>query len=109
MNRQDAKTPRTWIADCRSQIADPSSLLAPWRLGGSSWPLECEDCLGLLQRGGQAIDLPLDVVEVDRRARRRRHAKPGHQRLAAVVPRAHAQALLVEDRRQVVRVDLVER
>ncbi len=56
----------------------------------------------------EAVDLLGDRVEVEARARRRGDAEAGHQRLGAVVARAHGDALPVEDLRDVVGVDALD-
>src|SRR5213594_3098854 len=62
-----------------------SSIAIPRTL---SWPLYCTD---------EAVALLSRVVEVERRARRRRHVELRHQQLVAVVSGAHAHAFPVED------------
>ena len=61
----------------------------------------------------ESFDQPLDVrrrvVHRERRARSRRYAELAHQRLRAVMPRAHADAVAPEDLADVVRVRPVER
>src|SRR6267378_3550206 len=50
----------------------------------------------------QSIHLACRVVQVHARASRRRHAEPRHERLVAVMSRAHAHSLAIEDRRELV-------
>ena len=68
----------------------------------------CEELLGLGEGFDEHVDVGFVVVDVYRRPARRRHAELAHQRLGAVVPGAHAHAVLVEDLADVVRVDPVE-
>src|SRR6266487_2138151 len=61
--------------------------------------------MGLLQACDEPVDLLGDGVEVEAGPVRRRDAKLGHQRLAAVVAGTNRDAVHVEDLCHVVRVD----
>src|SRR3954470_2994636 len=68
-----------------------------------------EDLLDPLQPGDQGVYVSPGRVDVHARSRRRRQMHPAHQRLRAMVPRPDADARLVENRRDVVRMYAVQR
>ena len=70
--------------------------------------MSCEQAAHGLQRGRQRVDVVVVVVQRQRGPRRRRHAEPIHQRLAAMVAGADGHALAIENRPHVVRVHAVE-
>src|SRR5437868_15339201 len=67
-----------------------------------------EQLLRAADAGGEAVDLLGDGVEVEARAVRRSDAELAHKRLAAVVPGADGDSVLVEHLRDVVRVHVAE-
>src|SRR6267378_8328131 len=68
-----------------------------------------EQLSGFTHRGNERVDVVHVVVDVERCARCRRHAEPPHQRLRAVMPGADADAVAVEDRGEVVGMDVAVR
>src|SRR4030088_3035191 len=69
---------------------------------------DLEHLFRLVDRGQERVALLRRVVEVERRARRRGHAKPRHEQLVAEMSRPHAETLAVEGRRDVVWVDALD-
>lgn len=55
----------------------------------------------------QTIDLFFSVVKSERGSRRGRHIKSFHDRLRAMMPRAHRDALPIEDGSHVMRMNIV--
>jgi hypothetical protein len=68
----------------------------------------CEHPPRALDRGGEPVDLVERVVERERGARSRRHPKELHHRHRAVMAGADRDAVLVEDRAEIVRVHPVD-
>src|SRR5207244_6583616 len=68
-----------------------------------------KDPLRFLDGGYEPVDLILLGVYVERRSRRGRYALAGHQRHRAVMAGAKTDLVAVGDRRQVVRMDSLER
>src|SRR5258708_34078380 len=68
-----------------------------------------EDRARVVDRAHEGIDVALITVNVERRTRRSRDAEPPHERLRAVMPGANADALLVQHRGQVVRMNIGHR
>src|SRR5437868_6260534 len=71
--------------------------------------LLAEDFVDALDPPHGGVDVVAGRVDVDTRARRRRHVHAAHGRLRAVMAGAHAHAVLVQNRRDVVGVDSLER
>src|SRR3954463_15683893 len=67
-----------------------------------------EELSRALERVGELVDLGLRVVDEERGARGRGDAQLLRERLRAVVPGADRDPLLVEELREVVRVDAVD-
>src|SRR5258706_6569890 len=67
-----------------------------------------EDLPGLVDACNQSVDVALVVVHVERSARRRRYVEPPHQWLRAMMAGANANALTVENRRQIVGMHVAE-
>src|ERR1051325_10832836 len=63
----------------------------------------------LPQRRDEGIDVVDVVIDVERRARGRRNAKAPHQRLRAVMPGADADAVAIQNRGEIVRMDVAVR
>src|SRR5205085_267922 len=75
----------------------------------SCWSRSDTECLfHLVQPRNEPVDVVRDRVEVEAGTSRRGHAETRHQRLRAVVARAHGDVLPIEDLRDVVRVDALE-
>src|SRR5204863_8091640 len=68
-----------------------------------------EDLLGLSHAFSEALDVRDQVVDVEARAGRRGQAELGVERHRAVVPRSDRDPFVVQDRRDVMGVDVVDR
>src|SRR6267143_6572165 len=89
-----------------SAIPPKTTGVGKWRkgLGRNS-----EQFARLAHRGDQSIDVIDVIVDVEGRARGRRHAQATHQGLRAVVAGPNTDAVAVQDRRQVVGVNVTVR
>src|SRR6185436_18906059 len=78
---------------------------------GTTAPLcvNAEHVARALDTSYQRIDVGFGVVHIERRPRGRRHVQAPHQRLRTMMARANADADLVENRREIVRMDLRDR
>src|SRR5689334_708601 len=83
--------------------------LAPRSAGLRSLRLSREDRLHLLDALDQGVDLVHRGVHTERRSRGRRYSVPHADRTSAVMTGAHGDALLVEQLRDVVRMNALER
>src|ERR687897_3911999 len=70
--------------------------------------LEPEDVRRAVERIGEGVDVVAFVVEIPACPRRRRDVEDPHERFRAVVPGADTHVALVEDLRDVVRVQIAE-
>src|ERR1041385_9159556 len=70
---------------------------------------DAEQLARLPQRRDERVDVVDVVIDVKRRARGRRNAKAPHQRLRAVVPGADADAVAIQNRGEIVRMDVAVR
>src|SRR5260221_12633164 len=69
----------------------------------------CEDRARTLDRADERVDVALFAVDIERRPRRGGDAEPPHEGLRAVMPRANADAVLVQYRCEIVGVDVGHR
>src|SRR5690606_1952755 len=67
-----------------------------------------EELAHLVETFDQAVDLLARVVEGEGRAHGRRDAETIHHRLSAMMTRAHGDAFVVEDRPDIVGMDIAE-
>ncbi len=70
--------------------------------------LQPEEPLRFLQPVCEHVDFVLSVVDVEAGPGRRRDIEDSHERTCAVMPGANTDAVLVEDRLEIVRVDVAE-
>src|ERR1044072_107337 len=66
---------------------------------------DAEQLARLPQRRDEGIDVVDVVIDVERRARRRRNAETAHQRLRAVMAPAYADAVGIQNRGEMGRMD----
>src|SRR5690349_2567677 len=68
-----------------------------------------EELTGLPDSGHQCIDVVDVIIDVEGRSRGRGDSQTTHQRLSAVMARANTDAVLVQDRGEIVRVNVAIR
>src|SRR5712691_6053147 len=68
-----------------------------------------EELTGLPDSGHQRVDVVDVVIDVERRPCGRRHSQATHQRLGAMMARANTDAVFIQDRREIVRVNVTVR
>src|SRR4051812_36554272 len=68
-----------------------------------------EDLPRLLYSRHQCVDVALVVVDVERCASCRRYIEPAHQWLRTVVSRTNADSFAIQDRREIVWMNVVQR
>src|SRR5467141_1893505 len=78
---------------------------------GEAWSLrgDAEQLASLTHSGDEGVDVVDVIIDVEGRARGRRNAQSSHQRLRAVVAGPNTDAVAVQDRRQVVRMNVAVR